>query len=103
MYIPKFYLIGYARASYSHFLSICPETYVREASKNDSPKSESHMTESKTGRLQGSGEATHCRNLPCNIINQWALKHSSTISQDGEHTALEGSSYYSTVQLYVKH
>lgn len=73
--------------------------HVREASRNDFSKCESDVAESKTHRVEGSGEATCRRNLACNFINWWALKHSSTISQDDEHTAFKGRSYYSIIQL----
>lgn len=50
IHVSKSYFSDCARAFYSYFLSVCPETYVRGASRNDSLRCDSDVTDSKTHR-----------------------------------------------------
>ena len=68
IYILKFFLSEYVRASYPYFLSICPGMYIGDVCRDDFPKCKSDVTNSKLTNKKATGRFPIERIFPVTLL-----------------------------------
>ena len=68
IYILKFFLSEFVRASYPYFLSICPRMYTGEVCRDDFHKCKSDVTDSKLTNKKATGRFPIERTFPVALL-----------------------------------